>query len=69
MKRRKTVSVIPAIGASTVAGAICTPPIFKLRGNPHLTRRRMDQRIVIKLLHTSIVAALRLKTENTLHTQ
>jgi hypothetical protein len=27
MKRRKTVSVTPAMGASTVAGAISTPPI------------------------------------------
>src|SRR5437899_12413171 len=27
MKRRKTVSVTPAIGASTVAGEISTPPI------------------------------------------
>src|SRR5277367_1354300 len=27
MKRRNTVSVTPAIGASTVAGAIVTPPI------------------------------------------
>src|SRR5580658_3602946 len=33
MKRRKTVSVTPAIGASTVAGAMRTLPIFKLAGN------------------------------------
>ena len=28
MKRRKTVSVTPAMGARTVAGAILTPPIM-----------------------------------------
>jgi hypothetical protein len=33
MKRRKTVSVTPAIGASTVAGEIVTLPICKLVGN------------------------------------
>jgi hypothetical protein len=33
MKRRKTVSVTPAIGARTVAGAICIGPMAKLRGN------------------------------------
>jgi hypothetical protein len=32
MKRRKTVSVTPAIGASTVAGAIVTFPIAMFRG-------------------------------------
>src|SRR5208282_456932 len=32
MKRRKTVSVTPAMGASTVAGAIGTLPIFKDEG-------------------------------------
>src|SRR3981081_3162802 len=32
MKGRKTVSVTPAIGASTVAGAIWTPPIERLEG-------------------------------------
>ena len=32
MKRRKTVSVTPAIGARTVAGAICTLPIDKDAG-------------------------------------
>ena len=31
MKRRKTVSVTPAMGASTVAGAIRTFPIVKRR--------------------------------------
>ena len=30
MNRRKTVSVTPAIGASTVAGAIVTPPMERL---------------------------------------
>src|SRR5713226_133629 len=30
MKRRKTVSVTPAMGARTVAGAIWTPPIERL---------------------------------------
>src|ERR1700686_827929 len=34
MKRRKTVSVTPAMGASTVAGAMRTFPIFKTVGNP-----------------------------------
>src|ERR1700730_1217035 len=34
MNRRKTVSVTPAIGASTVAGAIFTPPILTLAGTP-----------------------------------
>jgi hypothetical protein len=33
MKRRKTVSVTPAIGASTVAGAIRTFPIVRAAGN------------------------------------
>src|SRR5712675_49080 len=32
MKRRKTVSVTPAIGASTVAGAIRTAPMERLAG-------------------------------------
>src|SRR5580692_8226615 len=32
MKRRKTVSVTPAIGASTVAGAMLTLPIDMLAG-------------------------------------
>ena len=32
MNRRNTVSVTPAIGASTVAGAIRTPPMAKLAG-------------------------------------
>src|ERR1700722_10684355 len=32
MKRRKTVSVTPAIGARTVAGAIFTLPMVKLAG-------------------------------------
>ena len=32
MKRRKTVSVTPAMGASTVAGAMATVPIFRLAG-------------------------------------
>src|SRR5271156_6069033 len=32
MKRRKTVSVTPAIGARTVAGAISIPPILKDAG-------------------------------------
>src|SRR5690348_14077854 len=32
MKRRKTVSVTPAIGASTVAGAIRTEPIWTDEG-------------------------------------
>jgi len=32
MKRRKTVSVTPAMGASTVAGAMRTLPISKLGG-------------------------------------
>src|ERR1700722_8066877 len=32
MKRRKTVSVTPAIGASTVAGAIRTSPIVNSAG-------------------------------------
>src|SRR5258708_34942258 len=32
MKRRKTVSVTPAMGARTVAGAIWTPPMGKLEG-------------------------------------
>src|SRR5580658_6675804 len=33
MKRRNTVSVTPAMGARTVAGAIFTVPIAKLVGN------------------------------------
>ena len=32
MKRRKTVSVTPAMGASTVAGAMRTPPIITEEG-------------------------------------
>ena len=32
MKRRKTVSVTPAMGASTVAGAMRTLPTVKLAG-------------------------------------
>jgi hypothetical protein len=36
MKRRKTVSVTPAIGASTVAGAIFTGPIDKLVGKGNM---------------------------------
>ena len=32
INRRKTVSVTPAIGASTVAGAISTPPILSFAG-------------------------------------
>ena len=35
MKRRKTVSVTPAMGASTVAGAIVTFPITNLCGETH----------------------------------
>src|SRR5438045_5432187 len=38
MKRRKTVSVTPAIGASTVAGAISTGPIEKLEGKTLMRR-------------------------------
>src|ERR1700722_15661829 len=34
MKRRNTVSVTPAIGASTVAGARWTLPMVKESGNP-----------------------------------
>src|SRR5271167_447381 len=34
IKRRKTVSVTPAMGASTVAGAISTLPIFRVAGTP-----------------------------------
>src|SRR5580698_9182054 len=37
MKRRKTVSVTPAMGASTVAGAILTVPIVRLAGTGFLT--------------------------------
>src|SRR3984893_8750794 len=33
IKRRKTVSVTPAMGASTVAGAMRTFPIFRTAGN------------------------------------
>ena len=33
MKRRKTVSVTPAMGASTVAGAISMGPMWKRLGN------------------------------------
>src|SRR5690348_10955412 len=32
IRRRKTVSVTPAMGARTVAGAIFTGPIWKVRG-------------------------------------
>src|SRR5205807_5928201 len=32
MKRRKTVSVTPAMGARTVAGVIWTPPMERLEG-------------------------------------
>ena len=32
MKRRKTVSVTPAMGASTVAGVSCRPPIKRQAG-------------------------------------
>src|SRR5882672_2816489 len=32
MKRRKTVSVTPAMGARTVAGEIATAPIFRVSG-------------------------------------
>ena len=32
MKRRNTVSVTPAMGASTVAGAICTLPMVNVAG-------------------------------------
>jgi hypothetical protein len=37
MNRRKTVSVTPAMGASTVAGAIFTGPIDKLVGKELMT--------------------------------
>jgi len=37
MKRRNTVSVTPAMGASTVAGAIFTGPIERLLGNGFMT--------------------------------
>src|SRR5258708_22109324 len=32
IRRRKTVSVTPAMGANTVAGAILTGPIWRVRG-------------------------------------
>jgi hypothetical protein len=38
MKRRKTVSVTPAIGASTVAGAISISRIRKLVGKLNIPR-------------------------------
>ena len=38
MKRRKTVSVTPAMGASTVAGAIFTGPMEKWVGNKLISR-------------------------------
>src|SRR5258708_3457339 len=37
MKRRKTVSVTPAIGARTVAGAMVTPPIGNWLGNSRMS--------------------------------
>ena len=37
MNRRNTVSVTPAMGASTVAGAIRTPPIENWVGNGRMT--------------------------------
>jgi hypothetical protein len=37
MNRRKTVSVTPAMGASTVAGAICTAQIDKWVGKRNMT--------------------------------
>jgi hypothetical protein len=37
MKRRNTVSVTPAMGASTVAGAIFTGPIEKWVGKKLIT--------------------------------
>ena len=37
MNRRKTVSVTPAMGASTVAGAIFTGPIENCVGNGSMT--------------------------------
>jgi hypothetical protein len=37
IKRRKTVSVTPAMGASTVAGAILTGPIWDSCGNIFLS--------------------------------
>jgi hypothetical protein len=37
MNRRKTVSVTPAMGASTVAGAIRTAPIDKWVGKGNMT--------------------------------
>ncbi len=37
MNRRNTVSVTPAMGASTVAGAIFTGPMEKLLGNGFMT--------------------------------
>src|SRR4029077_13103576 len=40
MKRRKTVSVTPAMGARTVAGAICTSPIFTRSGTGEHARAR-----------------------------
>lgn len=39
MKRRKTVSVTPAMGASTVAGEISTWPMVTEEGTRALTRR------------------------------
>jgi hypothetical protein len=36
MNRRNTVSVTPAIGASTVAGTICTAPIDKWVGKENM---------------------------------
>jgi hypothetical protein len=44
MNRRKTVSVTPAMGASTVAGAICTAPIDKCVGKGNMASLNQSYR-------------------------
>ena len=58
MKRRKTVSVMPAMGASTVAGRISTVPKSYRRGDAGVRGGGALGRIVEKLGHVTILTAL-----------
>ena len=55
MKRRKTVSVMPAIGASTVAGVMATPPICKHDATFASAGAARSAGIVVELMHRSSI--------------
>src|SRR5271156_3520047 len=61
MKRRKTVSVTPAMGASTVAGAMRTLPIVRIAGNGRDVMETADwpvRRVVPSALSQNLLTPL-----------